>query len=142
MENCAVCGQPIPGRLTGNNGGPRGAQRLRPAPGHVLPLLGSPGGPGEEQGTPETPGESQLDAVLARAHRRLALALAEARRRLTPRPMPSTVVCPCCLGRGGHTEHYAPGHDNFDSWRCFCNQGYMDPGRTNPGRRCVPFEGD
>ena len=139
MENCAVCGQPIPGRLPGNNEGPETHKDCA----QLLDMSYLYSGALEvRKEDPETPGESQLDAVLARAHRRLALALAEARRRLTPMPMPSTVVCPCCLGRGGHTEHYAPGHDNFDSWRCFCNQGYIDPGRTDPGRRCVPFEGD
>ena len=57
--------------------------------------------------------------------------------RTGPVPAGDGTVCPCCMGRGGHTEFYGP-DDDYDSWKCFCNHGRLEAG-ADRSRRCPPL---
>ena len=125
MKKCILCGQPVPGSAQSRTDGPPAHRDCRSLVNLIKTCLETEGRPGA---TGATGGE------------KFAQVVAEARLRLTHRPAPSTILCTCCGGAGGHTGFYGP-NDNYDSWNCFCDAGNINTRKTDPCRRCAPFAG-
>ena len=122
MKECTLCGQPVPGSARSRTDKPAAHRDCRSLVDLIKTRLAARGK------TRSADGDESAQAT------------AEARLRLTHRPAPSTILCPCCGGAGGHTQFHGP-NDNYDSWNCFCGAGNIDTRTTDPGRRCAPFAG-